>query len=629
MGKIINTPSLAITTIILIFTAAISVSTTEPKMSLPTEHDIMSLSEMSNLTINAFRQETILQRMLYFYNKGFINNKTRDQLNHLAQRAIKDLVEIQKNQQQLKSQIEHYPGDDWDQRYGITGLWKQISYDIHKTQVRLLEVSYYRSLCKTSPPSEKTFGEQFNEWPLFIKIRNYQNKSKKDINELAEKIVESKCKIEPELTAVFFSLTKQFKNERALKEIFKACPQIQSLFSEVILLTVEQLTTSKKLVELTVTEAQIAVIAAAREKAENNADLFVRLLKEKKFQTPLIFYITADSLKEKQPLKAIQYLIHASQLQTNENADLFHAAPHDIAALAAKIGYDLYLADADGYDLTIDAFENYFAIAQENADPQLKYLYADILYQGGEQQKGLALLKKIADDSSHPYKKSAAVNLAAIKLSKRTSGSNFQIDEEDTAQYLVSAISTDNIPGKDSLLVFLSYCLENIEQITTDVQDRENFLRNCKQLAQYVHQKTNSASAVFYLAEITSLFKITSRDELLKIKIMLDGMNIEKPPVEYLRAKARVETALTHYQQAVMYWFKITEILPEPSPNGTGSYRWWRAKYFQLYCLSKIPGSKKNIVHTIDVFENSYRDIDEPWRTKLRKLKKIVTTTDN
>ncbi|MHC4214744.1 MAG: hypothetical protein ACYSWP_15380, partial [Planctomycetota bacterium] len=48
---------------------------------------------------------------------------------------------------------------------------------------------------------------------------------------------------------------------------------------------------------------------------------------------------------------------------------------------------------------------------------------------------------------------------------------------------------------------------------------------------------------------------------------------------------------------------------------------WWRAKFYELKCRSKQPNtSKARIVHTIDVLENTIRDIPDMWAKKLTLL---------
>jgi hypothetical protein len=54
------------------------------------------------------------------------------------------------------------------------------------------------------------------------------------------------------------------------------------------------------------------------------------------------------------------------------------------------------------------------------------------------------------------------------------------------------------------------------------------------------------------------------------------------------------------------------------------NWRWWRAKFFELYCWSKMAGTKKeDLLHTIEILENSYTNIPNLWSEKLNGLKQM------
>ncbi len=51
-------------------------------------------------------------------------------------------------------------------------------------------------------------------------------------------------------------------------------------------------------------------------------------------------------------------------------------------------------------------------------------------------------------------------------------------------------------------------------------------------------------------------------------------------------------------------------------------WQWWRAKFNQLYCLSRRQGvDKEEIIRSIEVLERSFDDIPVFWARKLKELK--------
>ena len=73
--------------------------------------------------------------MQYEYSGKFLTQEDKENLRKLAKRASDDLHTIAENLQKLKQQIEDYQGEDWDERYGVTGLWQKLSIDLYATKL--------------------------------------------------------------------------------------------------------------------------------------------------------------------------------------------------------------------------------------------------------------------------------------------------------------------------------------------------------------------------------------------------------------------------------------------------------------------------------------------------------------
>ena len=96
----------------------------------PKQQNIDALAESTQKIANDFLQNSFELRSGYEYTNRFCGNNDRDTLQKLAQKASLQLQEIYRSQQQILKRIEDYPGDDWDELYGHTGLWRKIFSDI-------------------------------------------------------------------------------------------------------------------------------------------------------------------------------------------------------------------------------------------------------------------------------------------------------------------------------------------------------------------------------------------------------------------------------------------------------------------------------------------------------------------
>ncbi|GAH68049.1 unnamed protein product, partial [marine sediment metagenome] len=104
-----------------------------PANTIPTAEDINNLAETARLTADTFMRESFQLRMQYELSGRFLRQEDKENLHKLAKSADDRLQAIAESQRKLKKQIEDYQGDDWDNRYGSTGLWRKLSRDLYVT----------------------------------------------------------------------------------------------------------------------------------------------------------------------------------------------------------------------------------------------------------------------------------------------------------------------------------------------------------------------------------------------------------------------------------------------------------------------------------------------------------------
>jgi hypothetical protein len=124
--------------------------------TLPAAEDIEALAGDVRLTTETFMQQSFKLRMGYEYSGKFLVQDDRENLHKLAKSASDSLAAIAKRQNRLKQQIEDYQGNDWDKRYGSTGLWRKLSSDLYITNLNKSEIDYYLALTVEQSPLNKT-----------------------------------------------------------------------------------------------------------------------------------------------------------------------------------------------------------------------------------------------------------------------------------------------------------------------------------------------------------------------------------------------------------------------------------------------------------------------------------------
>lgn len=79
------------------------------------------------------------------------------------------------------------------------------------------------------------------------------------------------------------------------------------------------------------------------------------------------------------------------------------------------------------------------------------------------------------------------------------------------------------------------------------------------------------------------------------------------------------------WTEAVGYWQGIRHACePTDKIKRTRSWHWWQAKYYELFCYSRLPQvTKEDLTHAVQVLGALYDDIPDCWNRKLAALSSI------
>ncbi|HUT29161.1 MAG TPA: hypothetical protein VMX13_05150 [Sedimentisphaerales bacterium] len=203
----------------------------------------------------------------------------------------------------------------------------------------------------------------------------------------------------------------------------------------------------------------------------------------------------------------------------------------------------------------------------------------------------------------------------------------------ESAEYLVKVCRADDRRHVSEAGELLSEIIEQIDLLQEQQKHSQQFMKNCTTIARYCEEVALStyglmplSQARLYLAEISVFAADKDQQRLSESGKLLDVLASHglADNVDLLRCRARLLTKQGKFGNAAELWAKIAEIRKdEPAPPHQRSWKWWRAKYYELYCLSKQPQTnKQSLLHTVEVLENSFAGAPPLWAEKLESLKK-------
>jgi len=724
--------------------------------------DINNLAERARLTTDTFMRETLPLRLRLEYGGEFTAKQDKQNLYELAKNASENLQTIAEIQQTLKNKIENYQGDDWDAKYGSTGLWRKLFAHLYTTILSKCQVDFYLALA--SNPSQRNnilseilrrldsldttyysanlrflkaktmallaqtqlvykpsamsqldslIAEPNIPQPIYFraaveKIKLVGQTRTGQLDSLVADIAQSNCTDDLELILSLAFLQRQLNYPEPLERIARLFPQAEDFLGSMILSDISyRIAQQQSLQQVSVFEAELAAQAVWSSDTEDYKKLLDQLSNTEKFQTPLILYVTAVKFAESSPAKAVNLLAKASRLQQTQKSNKLNVEAEIIAKQAVLLAYNLFIQNSIECQPALEAFENYYTIAEEKISGELGYLYGIVLSDCGQAEKAKGMLQKIADKSEGSWPSRAKLELIIqtiqqnqlinqdqrdkllrqlSNLISQRSGQNETASEiraeainiycqlllesedkteaqkvldiladtetardpnlnvlkskalrqlgrfDESAELLLRAYEPNNYHNALEAMMLLAEIIDQIEQLQQQTKDFQRLLKGCQRMAKYCEAAALSTSGYIplrqsrlYLAEITILANAKQQEQLQAVEKLLGEMSKDgrADDVDLLRCRARLLAEQGRFTEAAQLWAKICEVRKAESPaQNQRSWKWWRAKYYQLDCLAKCPQTKKNqVLHTIEVLEASFTDIPALWAEKINLLK--------
>jgi hypothetical protein len=654
--------------------------------TLPSEEDVNNLARKAKQTADDFYKNTFEIRMRYEYAGRFLDPNDKVKLLELAARASADLEKIAQNQNNLKKQIEGYQGDDWETRFGQTGLWRRLTADVQKTKSEINGIDSISAVAdgtKTGCPPLAVRNDCNSIWQAMEKIKCLNTCEPNELDDIAEALTKSECSENPEMLLYLAILQNKYAPDK-LKKALSPHLQIRYFLGKIIL---DYLMSDPNFDSLNPATADLVAIYGGNTKAADFKDLLVAIAQDDRFKTPDTLCVAGVAVVETDPSKAIKFFMESSALQFQKKETLLDINVQATAEGAAHLAYDNFIRKTIDCNLAIAAFENYANIASNKLTEEMHYNYGEILLDCGRTKNAIETFTKLAENSQSVWRDKANFQLLKIQINAGQSDQslpqlrNFilnctgrnelkdRLRYEAMDLYCRMVLSRDGNDSARQVLDLLDTA-EPTPDFPYDLYRAEATFRlgrledSARFMSKAVDANDDSLppQTVLLLSEILDKIELwqqnaadynqllkncetlaeyafksadTAQNNLLLAEVLiLNGKGVKRPlpsnneDTIWLRVMARTLMAQNKFEQAVKLWAQIAESKRNQSAEQSRkSYAWWQAKFYELDCLSKVPSANlKDIRHTIEVLQSTYAEIPAPWPEKLESLKQHCVT---
>jgi hypothetical protein len=524
----------------------------------PDVNAVAVISGKIERTFQNFLSETLQQRLGIEYNDGQLSEKYKKSVSDAAQKYAEALAQMLDKQIKCKEQIEDYDGNDWEEKFGSTGLWNELKNDILKSRMLLSRIDDFRT--SKSVPLQITGAGNF----------------------------------ETDANLAFAQL--RAGSDEQLKKTIEKWPASRDMFGK---LALEKFGSVEDVSKITPTEAELACQAALENNPEDYVALLVKLTDIEKLQMPIVYNAAAVAAEKENPQKAMEFFTKAGR-----NKD------------AAVLAYKLYGQKVIDCEQTADVFEKYFKDAGD--DYNMLYYYSFVLINCGREDDAEQILDTVAD-SNYRYASEALDLYCRILLNKsqgekvllRLEGKDLPILKAraywilgQKKQTLSELARAENFSDEDadSCKLILGDIIKNIDELSETLG--RDFLENCT----VVSEKTGET-----LLALEFQIAASESNSLKNLEIEKSLTQADAGERDFLRISARFNTKIGNFKDAYNLWSKLL------SMQSSGD-SFFAAKYYQLLCLSKLSAQDaQKAAHGAEVLLNSSQ-IGEFWQKKLQNL---------
>ncbi|MBW8016846.1 MAG: hypothetical protein FVQ82_11715 [Planctomycetes bacterium] len=439
---------------------------------LPTAADVDNLSRLSAAAFDAFITETFLPRRQLEYSGRFIDPQDANNISASAETAATALTAILKSQETVRQKIELYEGDDWDELYGKTSLWRTSVAAARQTRWRICIVDYHHAIASPGKKKQAMLKKVIDQtgkdskfstngkkllnirasWAIspekntentirrldsliassgidneifyqaiIMRMKLSRQINAQQIKALADSLRKSKLKNNFKLLYTLAIEELKAGSDNIIYSIASQHPAILDFTSRIILKDIAANASDPKLLVKTLknktpAEISLAAFEAISEKDSKYAAVFKQCCQIEKFQCVPVYLAAAECCRKTEPLKALDYYLQAAQKSKTRKDKRDKISIVQIARRRATLAYELYYKNSKYSETAKEALQLYLQEAANDKDEdkteyqELAYLYASMAIGSGNNEKALKLLKSIAS-SAGKYADEATLDL--------------------------------------------------------------------------------------------------------------------------------------------------------------------------------------------------------------------------
>ena len=203
-----------------------------------------------------------------------------------------------------------------------------------------------------------------------------------------------------------------------------------------------------------------------------------------------------------------------------------------------------------------------------------------------------------------------------------------QLGKLDESAQSLCEVANSNSYKYTEAMELLSKFIEKIDYYQAKLDGFPKMVKNCYKLASYCRDHAGEGDnrrIALMLAEISTFVTEKEQRKSFLASELVNSLakQGDASDISLLRCRARLLTAQGKFAEAVRLWAQIAKIHKNET-NGAyqRTWKWWRAKFYELDCFAKMPQTEKQgVLHTIEVLKSSFTDIPLLWAEKMDLLK--------
>jgi hypothetical protein len=468
---------------------------------LPTADDVVSEAVSAQETADEFMVQSRRLRLGYEYIGGFFRERDRIELLGLAEQGSAKLKGIYQRQERMRARIEAYEGDDWDELYGDSFLWRKVAADAGQSLWLKGQVDYYTAVASAGQErewiakiiiekcilGEGVFGGaggKILRARAFLLMDDGDGRYRQSARELVESVLGGNV----EKDSVYFDaailklrLAKEFSagqlrvvyaelggskyrddfelnlrlaflglragSSELLEGVIKSRPAAEDFVGDMILSGMAGQLESKSFYEV-----ELAVRVVRRKGLENYKHILGKLCSIEKFRSRSMLITAGEAHEKSEPGAAVQYYLAAAQCKQDD--DKGGSRMLEILHRGAVLGIELFYADSGYSSVGGEAVDYYCEAAGENIDEEIQYAYAGMLAESGQGEERVELLGRIAGGKGR-FCKRARLDLIKYRLCESGDGAKLKGELEE----LIYSASGDESDAKVRVEAVELWCL--------------------------------------------------------------------------------------------------------------------------------------------------------------------------